>query len=106
MVQQFRVDVDHHTIKSRKVLHNSLELSLAFLEQTASMIPVAVALGQAHGLTTIHASEVSDWEIPATSASSLAGLVSEISQGRQGFRCGDYVLAARSPLELTQRLLF
>lgn len=74
------------------------------------MIQVAVTFGQAHSLTVIHVKEFFNEEIRTTSASSLAGLVSEISQGQQGFRCGDYALAARSRLdflkELTQRLLY
>lgn len=74
------------------------------------MILVAVTFGQAHSLTAIHVKEFFNQEIHTSSASSLTGLVSEISQGQQGFRCGDYALAARSGLdffkELTQRLWY
>lgn len=74
------------------------------------MIQVAVTSGQAHSLTVIQVKEFFNQEIHTSSASSLAGLVSGISQGQQGFRCGDYALAARSGLdffkELTERLLY
>lgn len=59
---------------------------LAFPEHRACMIQVGVTFVRAQSRVTMrHVKESFSQEIHTSTASSLAGLVSEISQGQQGF---------------------
>lgn len=52
------------------------------------MIQVAVAFGQAHSLIVKYVKEFFNQEVPSCTVSSLAGLVSAITEGQRGFSVG------------------